>query len=231
MAAPQAESLQLFATAADGAAPQAEIERLTAHFSVTPPAPVGVPAFEQRRIQILSHDSELAFWSVITPAVDSTAFLHGAGTLDTPLPLLPGEAVFMVEGQHVGRTRIGYLEPGEAVEFGFGANPAIVAEYKVLKHSGQDRGVFDKVRVRSRNYATTVTNRMDVAHEVRLRESVPVSRDEAITVRLEQPQEAEVDPETGAFERALQLAPGEERTLATRFEVRSPREWELPGGY
>jgi uncharacterized protein (TIGR02231 family) len=209
-----------------------EVERLSTQFELDLPDPVSVAAFESdRQVELTQATLEADYHSTVTPALDETAFLHGEADLDLPWPLLPGEATILVDGAISGRTRIGFVNPGQPVELGFGENPGIEVDYTVMDIEDRDAGIIGKVRKYQRHYRSTVHNRMPVAHSVEVRGRFPVSRDEAIEVNRIEPREIEVDPETGRFARRQTLEPGAEASFSTRFEVTAPRDWKLPGNF
>lgn len=213
-----------------GEAPQ--VERLTTQFELALPGRLSMEPFEEGRVVDLARESlNAAFWSTVTPSLQEKAYLHGQAAINLDWPLLPGEATLLVDGAISGRARLGFTNPGDLLELGFGENPAIEVEETVLDVMDRDAGIFGKVRKYQRHYRSTVTNRMPVAHEVRVRSRFPVSRDEEIEVNRIEPTEVEVDPETGRFEWSTVLGAGEAASFSTRFEVTAPRDWTLPGQF
>lgn len=211
------------------AAPEPEVQQLTTQVELKLPEPANVEPFSRDQVVTLSRDVlEATFWSAVTPALDETAYLHGEATLDLDWPLLPGAATLLVDGAISATTRLPFVAQMDTFELGFGENPALEVEYLVMDLKDRDAGVFDKVRKYRRHYQTRITQHMTVPHEVRIRESFPIARDEAIEVERLEPLEASVDASNGHFERKAVLAPDEEAIFATRFEVTAPRDWELP---
>ncbi len=208
------------------------VERLTTQFELALPDRLSMEPFEEDRVVGLAREALSAvFWSTATPALEEQASLHGQAAINLDWPLLPGEATLLVDGAISGRTRLGFTSPGDLLELGFGENPAIEVEAAILDVMDRDAGIFGKVRKYQRHYRSTVTNRMPVEHEVRIRSRFPVSRDEEIEIDRIEPTDLEVDQETGRFEWSQVLAPGEAASFATRFEVTAPRDWTLPGNF
>lgn len=208
------------------------VERLTTQFELTLPGRLSMVPFEEGRVVEVARASlSAAFWSTATPAVEEQAYLHGEAAINLDWPLLPGEATLLVDGAISGRTRLGFTNPGDFLELGFGENPAIEVDWAILEVMDRDAGIFGKVRKYQRHYRSKVTNRMPVAHEVRIRSRFPVSRDEEIEISRFEPTEVEVDPETGRFEWIEVLEAGEAASFTTRFEVTAPRDWTLPGNF
>lgn len=218
--------------AAPAASFQPETERLTTQFSLKLPQPVSLKGFESGRTVDLTRESlDAVFWSETAPSISEKAFLHSETLLDLDWPILPGPATLLVDGAVSGNTRLPPAQPGEELELGFGENPAILVDFKVMSIEDRDSGVFDKVRRYARNYEMEVTNLMPVAHRVQVKSRFPISRDAEIEVNRLAPESVEVDEETGRFQWESTLAPEELHTFKTRFEVVAPRDWALPGGF
>lgn len=207
-----------------------EAERLTTRFRLTLSQPISAQPFVREfTVQMAEWSFAADFWSATTPVMEGKAYLHGEAELeDLPWALLRGPATLSVDKALTGETQLGPLQPGEILSLGFGENPAIEVERRVLDRTAGDKGMFEKDRLYRRHFATELTNRMEVAHEVRVHERFPVSRDDKIEVRPQKPDPVEVDEETGRFRRTVELAPGESVTLETRYDVRAPRDWRLP---
>jgi len=214
------------------AAPAVEAERLTTQFVLSVPGTVRLAAFADGQVVDLAERAVPArFWSATTPAIDATAYLHGEATLELDWPLLPGPASLLVDGAVTGRFTLPFVNPGDTLELGFGENPAIQVEFKVLGVQARDTGLIDRVRRHARHYEATVRNLMPVAHPVRVNSRFPISRDGQIEVRRLAPADQEVDVESGRFAWERELAAGAEAAFTTRFEVVAPRDWELPQNF
>lgn len=229
----RAESMALAsADLAEPPAPAFTSERLTTRFRLEVDEPVSIEAYQPGKVIELSRiHMDAAFWSAATPALEETAYLHGEARLEAPWPLLPGPAILLVDGTVTGRSSLPYRAPGDTLELGFGPNPAIIIEHAVREVKDRDSGLFDKVRKYQRHYHSTARNLMEVPHTVHLQSRFPLSRDEAISIERIEPENPEVDPETGRFRWEATLAPGETRSFDTRFEVTAPRDWALLEGF
>jgi len=231
-----AMAMEVDSRAAMDAAPEAayepEAERLTTQFSLKLPQPVSMDGFERARTVDLAHASlEASFWSETAPSLSETAFLHSETLLDLEWPILPGPATLLVDGAVSGNSRLPSAQIGEELELGFGENPSILVDFKVLGLEDRDSGVFDKVRRYARTYQTEITNLMPVAHTVKVKSRFPLSRDAEIEVKRIAPESVEVDEETGRFFWEASLAPQQSRLFDTRFEVVAPRDWALSGSF
>jgi len=227
----QSEGVAMMASA-PSAAYEPETERLTTQFSLKLPRPVSMDGFESGKTVELARESlEAEFWSETAPSVSETAFLHSETTLDLDWPIIPGPATLLVDGAISGNTRLPSVQVGEELELGFGENPAIIVDHKVLNVEDRDSGLIDKVRRYARHYEAEISNLMPVAHTVHVKSRFPISRDAEIEVRRLAPESIEVEEETGRFQWETRLEPDDVRTFSTRFEVVAPRDWILPPGF
>lgn len=208
-------------------------ERLSTRFRLRLAKPVSSDPFaEDIAVELDRWSWPAQFWSEATPMVEETAYLHGEVELrDLPWPILPGRAILLVDGAVTARRQLDFVNPGAEWSLGFGENPGIEVTYRKMVEQEGDAGFVNRKRVYERHYRTELVNRMAVPHEVRVNGRFPLSRDEDIEVLREEPEEVEVDPETGRFTVKRSLGAGEEAQVDTRFEVRSPEDWALPGRF
>lgn len=216
----------------EAAPPAPEVERLTTQFTLSLPAPVSLAPVEEGKVVNLRRTAmEAQFWSETAPSVEEKAYLHGESTVDLEWPILPGPATLLVDGAVSGRTQLPLVNPGDILELGFGENPAILVDFKVLDELARNTGVFDKVRRYQRHYEAEIRNLMPVAHPVHVKSRFPLSRDAQIEVKRLEPTGVQVDEETGRFQWETALPAGDEAVFTTRFEVSAPRDWDLSSDF
>ena len=85
---------------------------------------------QQVRIAREQLPAELVWRSV--PAMDERVWLTAAVSYTGAAPILPGPVFLYRDGQAIGQAHLGGLQPGEDVELGFGADPAIAIERRLL---------------------------------------------------------------------------------------------------
>lgn len=130
------------------------------------------------RTQIL--DAE--FYRYAVPKQSPQVYLRAETKWTGDLPLAPGIYSAFVDGTFSGRGDLHRTEPGQKLTLDLGIDEGIRMERKELKvfHektlTGKDRTTFA--------YAVELENTRSLPASVTLKDQIPVSRDEAITVEL-----------------------------------------------
>lgn len=166
------------------------------------------------------------------PRADPSAYLTAKVQNDTGVPLLPGLARVSVGDEFVGRAPLAATPPGGELTLAFGADARVEVERKVLERRHETAGIVSKDDVIRYRVRTTVKNRYAAATTVRLLDLVPVSRDEAIVVKVldgTTPATREDPERPGVRITELTLQPREEKVLELRYEVRFPRNLQVQG--
>ncbi len=166
------------------------------------------------------------------PRADPSAYLTAKLQNDTGVPLLPGLARVSVGDEFVGRAPLAATPPGGELQLAFGADARVEVERKVLERRHETAGIVSKDDVIRYRVRTTVKNRYAAATTVKLLDLVPVSRDEAISVKVldgTTPATREDPERPGVRITELTLQPKEEKVLELRYEVRFPRNLQVLG--
>jgi len=183
------------------------------------------------RITTESLPAELVWRSV--PALDATAYLTAAFTYAGTTPLLPGPVFLYRDGQAIGQTYRPGLQPGEELELGFGADPAIAVERRLLTDRRARSGLVGNTRLHERRYAIEAINRRSSPVALEIIDNLPVSRDSRITVELDPattpPATTEHDGDAGVLAWQLELAPAAATTITFAYTVRHPADLEVTG--
>lgn len=167
------------------------------------------------------------FHTEAVPATGDSAFLVGKLKNGFDLPMLDGEMQVIVDGSTNGSGRVGEALPGVEMTLGFGVNQNVLVERKTLSVMGAQGGFFGGRRVESRSYLNRLTNHMRSPARILVRDAVPISRDDKISVDIKQPKDARIDPENGRFETELTLQPGASIELPVEYSVSYPSDWQI----
>jgi uncharacterized protein (TIGR02231 family) len=186
---------------------------------------------QQVRIARESLPAELVWRSV--PAVDERAWLTAAFDYVGTAPILPGPVFLYRDGQAIGQAHLGGLQPGEEVELGFGADPAIAIERRLLTDQRAQSGLIGTTRRHERRFATHATNRRPSPVTLEIVERLPVARDTRITVELGQgttpPTTMEHDGDQGVLAWRIELEPEATRTVTFAYTIRHPADLDVTG--
>jgi len=217
----------------DLVAPQAEATMGLLAATFTAPRRESIDgAGRARTVALARYALKAAVSRTSAPRVDPAAYLTATIQNDTGVPLLPGLARVTVGDEFVGRAPLGLTPPGGELKLAFGADDRIEVERRILDRKHETAGIVSKDEVFKYRVRTTVKNRYGAAATVTLLDLVPVSRDEAIKVKLLDGSTpgAKEDPERpGVRAWELTLQPKEERVVELRYEVRYPRGFPIQG--
>jgi uncharacterized protein (TIGR02231 family) len=226
MAAPSEEEVLLDA-------PQAEVAMGLLAATFTAPRRETVDgAGRARTISLARYALKAEVTRASAPRADPAAYLTARLQNDTGVPLLAGQARISVGDELVGRAPLAATPPGGELTLAFGADGRIEVERRVLERRQETAGLLTKEDVIRYRIRTTVKNRYAAPTTVRLLDLVPVSRDEAIVVKVldgTTPATREDPERPGVRVSELALQPREERVLELRYEVRFPRNLQVQG--
>jgi len=185
-----------------------------------------------RTVALARYTLKAAVGRTSAPRVDPAAYLTATIQNDTGVPLLPGLARVTVGDEFVGRAPLALTPPGGELKLAFGADDRIEVERRVLERKHETAGIVSKDEVFKYRVRTTVKNRYGAAAAVTLLDLLPVSRDEAIKVKLldgSTPATKEDPERPGVRAWELTLQPKEEKVVELRYEVRYPRGFPIQG--
>lgn len=157
-----------------------------------------------------------------TPRYDDTAFVAAAFSNETQEILLPSDRVQLyLDGSFVGVGRMPLIAAGEEAELSFGPIQGLRLKSVVANRNEGDRGVLTKSNELTEARAFEATNLTGTDWPIRLRDRVPYSEQEDLTIdwtATPQPALTDVDGQRGVLEWRFALAPGAARTV--RLETR-----------
>jgi hypothetical protein len=183
-------------------------------------------AGKRPRVTLESADWKAEFTYTVRPSVAPEAFLTASVTLDKPMELPEGEALYMVDGAVLGRRAFGNAE--RTLDLFFGSDPLVATDMRMEDHHTGARGVFDKQRTFSWKWTITTRNNKPYAVSVRIEDPRPVPRDERIRVTTTSQPPAQTDEDTLFW--AARLQPGQALGIVHEVAAEAPADMDvLPG--
>ena len=208
----------------------AALEQGVAAATYRPRRPVAVPADgTAHRTTVAVLDMAVSLDYVTAPVEGPEAHLRATARNTTEHTVLPGKASVFHAGDFVGSTRLASWAPGEEVELALGVDDRIRVDRELVRRGASKTALRDNRR-REVEYQITVANHTPRACRVSVLDQLPVSRDEAITVR-----ELRIEPapaertEMGVVTWLLELAPGETREIRLGLRVELAKGVEMSG--
>lgn len=138
----------------------------------------------------------------VVPALDTTVWLRGRTKNGSQWTLLPGTANVYLGGDWLGRAQLAAVQPGEEFTLHLGADDAIKVERRQAEDMAKGPGFFSSRNEKVEAWRILVTNNgavsktPDGAVDIVVREALPVSTDERITVEI-----AKLEPKLAQDER------------------------------
>jgi uncharacterized protein (TIGR02231 family) len=189
-------------------------------------------AGRSRTVPLARHALKATVTRTAAPRGDPTAYLTATLVNETGVPFLPGQARITLGDEFVGRAPLAATPPGGELKLAFGADARLELVRRVVERRHETAGLLGGDHLWRYQVRTTVKNRYAAAITLTLLDLVPVSRDEAVKVRLldgTTPATGEDPDRPGVRRWELKLAPGETRVVELRYEVRYPRDFPVQG--
>lgn len=160
-----------------------------------------------------------------SPRADRDAFLTAAVTGWETLNLLEGEASVSFENMFVGKSVLSPETQSDTLSFSMGRDRGIVVQ-RTRENYYRSRRTAGSSQTQEVAWRISVRNTRSESVSLRLRDQIPVSTNDAITVTVDELSGGRADA-SGIVTWDIALAPGEQRDLVLRYKVRSPKNRSL----
>jgi uncharacterized protein (TIGR02231 family) len=195
-----------------------------------PPRRVAIPADGDRhRLTVAVIEFDAALDHLTVPRISPDAYLRATITNTSPHTLLPGKVSIFHGGDFAGSGTIGTVPPGAEVELHLGVDDRVRVERELVHRSTGRRVVGGNRRIEA-GYRIEVTNHTPRPVRAVVRDQIPVSRHESVTVRDFQARpEPDERTDVGLLSWTLALGPGASGRVEFSFRLEHPRGAELTG--
>jgi uncharacterized protein (TIGR02231 family) len=192
--------------------------------------PVAVPSDgSPHRTAVTTLDLGARLDYVTAPKIAAEAYLRARVTNNSAFVLLPGWANIFHDADFVGRTYLATIAPNEEFEAQLGVDDRVKVE-RELSGRTVDKTLIGNTRRTQFSYTITLTNLLATPARITVLDQLPVSRHEAIKVKL---QDAAPKPtehnDLNILTWELELKPQEKRALFFAFVVEHPRDMAVIG--
>ncbi|WP_286934168.1 MULTISPECIES: DUF4139 domain-containing protein [Aminobacterium] len=142
-------------------------------------------------------------------------------------PLLGGQASLFVDDLPSGQTFMRAVSRGEKITTAFGQTPSITTKREDVISKGGSNWV-GKGRV-AKGYTITLTNGLPTTEEIVVKDRIPVSAQEKITVEVGtvDPAPTEKDQAKGLLSWKIALKPGEQKKITVLYQISYPADKEI----
>jgi uncharacterized protein (TIGR02231 family) len=210
---------------------QSVIQNKVTSASFKIPVPSTVPSDNSPQkvpIATISLSAEAEYLAI--PKHLPAAFLSAKVNNTSDFPLIGGSMSVFLDGTFVASSALESVMPGERFDLALGADGGIAVKRKLNSKFTEDTGLVTKKKRTTYDFTLTVQNNKKAAVKVRVLDQVPVSRNEAIVVTVDEPAEGDAKREAdGTVKWELTLQPAEKRELPLKFSVEYPSDARVTG--
>jgi uncharacterized protein (TIGR02231 family) len=184
-----------------------------------------------KNISLSTQQPETALSWRISPALDPRAFLSVHFVNGEEAPLLPGQISIYRDGAMVGRSRMAFAAPGEALDLGFGPDDRVTILRAPVKRKENEPSLFGQTKTETREVRTLVRNLHDFQIHAVVTDQTPYSENSAISVELlgqtTPPDEKAPDGKQGLLRWRFDLAPNESKELRLAYRMKWPADRDV----
>lgn len=143
-------------------------------------------------------------------------------------PILEGNIQVQRNGTYMGQHPISYTASKEPMEISLGTDSRFRIEYKPIIQKKENQKLFDPKKNLNKAFQISVSNLTDQQQTIEVRDQIPISKHEKITVHMGEKTSAgyHLNPETGLLFWNLTLEPSQSKELVLYYTIQIPEEWK-----
>jgi uncharacterized protein (TIGR02231 family) len=188
----------------------------------------------QHRVYITGVSLPGSFQYSTAPKLSMFAYLKANVTNESAFPFLAGTSKVFLDGNFVSDSSVPATSPGEKFSIFLGVDESIKVEYKLVKKTEDESGIFEKKNRLVYLFESRVTNTKKSDVELVLWDQFPMSADKDITIKPIEPKytnDSDKLKKTNQdfFEWFLNLKPGETIKIPLSFSVEFPLDANING--
>lgn len=166
---------------------------------------------------------------ILTPELDSDAFLVAKISEFKDLNLLPGNTTIYYQNAFVGEGKIPRIDQNQSFEISLGRDKRITATRQADKNQSSSTGIFGNDREKSYGYQLNVQNNSPEAQKIVIRDRMPILQDKRITFSQVKLDGATKEDSSGILSWELQLEPQSQKNIEYSYKVRYPKDLNVSG--
>lgn len=161
----------------------------------------------------------------VVPSLSLATYLTGKVKNTGKLPILPGQASIYLGGDLIGTSALKFVSPGEDTELYLGVDESIKVTRKLDAKMSSIKASGKRVKVQA-GFSILLENFKDQAVSVNVEESLPVSQDAAIKVKIDRldPQPSSTD--NGISTWLVNIPPTGAKTIVLEYAIEYPLDME-----
>lgn len=178
--------------------------------------------YKVHAVALQTHELNTVYKHYAVPRLDPDVFLLAELTDIESLNLMPGPANILFENKFVGKTMLDPYTTEDTINVSIGRDKRImVKREKVSDQSGVK--TTGSIKKQTFVYELTVRNGKSEKIELLLKDQIPSSTDNAVTIELISSDRASLNPDNGVLTWRMNLKPGEVRKVKFSYSVKYPK--------
>jgi uncharacterized protein (TIGR02231 family) len=148
--------------------------------------------------------------------------------------MLAGNLNIFLDNRFVASSAIKLIAPNQEFKTSLGIDEAIQIEYKLVNKFSKDEGIFSKKSRIVFEYSFDIVNHKKIEGLIFIKDQLPISQNQDISVDLIEPKYKEDTPSLrkfndGILEWKYVIKPGEKVVFGLKFFVEFPKDLEISG--
>lgn len=172
-------------------------------------------------VTIAQHSLPATYQYLAIPKLDKDAFLTAQVDDWEKLHLMNGNANLYFQNTYVGKTYLNAHAATDKLTLSLGRDKSIVVKRDVVEKMTEHK-VFGSKKEESRGWKITVKNNKPVAIDIVVKDQLPLSREENVTVTAMQTDGAEVNDITGEVTWKANIQPSGSISKTLAYKVKYP---------
>ena len=177
-------------------------------------------------VDIARFDLPVTYEYYAAPAAEEQAYLTARLTDWASLNIQSGRSNLFFKNTFIGQTYLQLQSVEDTLDISLGIDQGIGVERKRQEEFTRNQ-VLSGRRVDTYAYDIEVRNNKTVPITILIKDTVPVSTDNSIEVRLEESDGASVEENTGILQWRRTLEAGASETISFRYSLRYPRDRQV----
>ena len=163
---------------------------------------------------------------ISVPSVSKSTYITSNIKNEASFPLLPGTLKIYIDGNFIGKSKIGFIAEGEEFEIylGFEERIKVTRELNFKLSSGTFSAKKKRLKIA---YTIRVKNYLNSRARIEVHDQIPISQKKEIKIRLLDHDPTAKTDNKGILKWSVQLEPGGEQTIKYAYQMDYPGDLNI----
>ncbi|MFT6717157.1 MAG: hypothetical protein ACJA0Q_001808 [Saprospiraceae bacterium] len=181
---------------------------------------------KRQRVEITKHKLEAQYAYFCAPKINTSAYLIAKVSNWEQYNILSGHTKIYFEDTYVGQGYIDARNTEDTLQISLGQDKNIVIE-RITKLDKSGKQLIGLKQSKKKAYDIVVRNNKKSAIKIEVVDQIPVSKNNAIKVKLVESSSAKINPETGELKWLLEIGSFGKETRSFEFEISYPKNKKI----